>query len=111
MVNLTTSSGFVISIEVEFELQHGSNAAVVKPGDANVLDQLHNLLNNTITLSEITAPGKLVLGFEDRTVIHVKPHQTFEAWSLTGPAGEKVVSMPGGGLATWSANDASGTLA
>ena len=50
-----------------------------------------------------TAAGVLEIIFEDEARIVVPPSDDYEAWSLTEKSGVKVVSMPGGELATWGA--------
>lgn len=45
--------------------------------------------------------GHLELTFSDGSTIDVPSGQDYEAWQLTGPAGLKMVSVPGGELSVW----------
>jgi hypothetical protein len=45
--------------------------------------------------------GHLELAFSDGSTIGVPSAQDYEPWELTGPAGLKMVSVPGGELSVW----------
>jgi Family of unknown function (DUF6188) len=45
--------------------------------------------------------GSLVMSFTDGSSIRVPGSSEYEAWELAGPAGLRVVSVPGGDLAIW----------
>jgi hypothetical protein len=47
--------------------------------------------------------GTLRLDFDDDTTLAVAPDPEFEAWTLAGPDGFKVVCSPGGELSVWPA--------
>jgi hypothetical protein len=34
-------------------------------------------------------------------LLRTAAHEQYEAWNFAGSAGEKVVCLPGGGVATW----------
>jgi hypothetical protein len=61
------------------------------------------LLNQAVTKSEADDSGALSLVFDNGAKIHVEPDDEYEAWTVSGPDGFLVVSMPGGELATWEA--------
>jgi len=45
--------------------------------------------------------GHLELTFSDGSTIGVAGTQDYESWELTGPAGLKMISVPGGELSVW----------
>ena len=47
--------------------------------------------------------GSLHLSFTDGCKLVVPPDQNYEAWDASADDGFLVVSIPGGGLTTWSA--------
>jgi hypothetical protein len=51
--------------------------------------------------------GRLEVTFSDGSTIGVPSTQDYEPWELTGPAGLKVVSVPGGELSVWRPTPAS----
>jgi hypothetical protein len=46
--------------------------------------------------------GALDIEFEGKAGIAVPPHPTYEAWTIAGSRGLKIVCTPGGKLAVWS---------
>jgi uncharacterized protein DUF6188 len=52
---------------------------------------------------DISKAAKHGFGADNGMRLIVPPDQDFEPWDFNGPRGEKVISLPGGGLATWSA--------
>ncbi|MHA7194428.1 DUF6188 family protein [Paenarthrobacter nitroguajacolicus] len=48
--------------------------------------------------------GALHMEFSDGSTIDVLPDERYEAWTLAGPDGLLLVSLPGDGLAIWSAD-------
>jgi len=51
--------------------------------------------------------GHLEVTFSDGSAIGVPSAQDYEPWELTGPAGLKMVSVPGGELSVWRPTAAS----
>jgi hypothetical protein len=47
--------------------------------------------------------GRLELEFEDGSSVNVPSGEDFEPWELFGPGDLRVISVPGGDLAIWSA--------
>jgi len=45
--------------------------------------------------------GHLEVTFSDGSAIGVPSTQDYEPWELTGPAGLKIISVPGGELSVW----------
>jgi hypothetical protein len=105
-VTLSTDSGFEIRVETPFVLRDGSGGEVrinpEAPGDLapRVLQLLHQLVDLVVRTT-----GELVMSFEGDHVITVSPDPRFEAWTLVGPKGQRVVCNPGGGTSEWSPSD------
>ena len=47
--------------------------------------------------------GSLEIKFMDGDMLFVAPDPGYEAWKAYASDGMKVISLPGGGLATWPA--------
>lgn len=102
-VALSTDADFEIRIEVDFSLQTPEGSFELSPGSSDTqVDSLQALLHQKVTFSVAEDSGALSVGFADGSRLHVEPHGSYEAWTVAGPGGMKVVSMPGGELATWS---------
>lgn len=77
---------------VSLSLEDGP--AALAPG----LSVLHAALEGASALKD----GRLELRFADGRWLHVPASEAFEAWSLVGPDGLRLISLPGGELAVWS---------
>ena len=63
---------------------------------------LQAMIGQAVTEADSSeAVGSLVLHFDDGTLLTIEPDQEYEAWTAAGPSGEKLVCLPGGGLAIW----------
>ena len=51
----------------------------------------------------VSREGHLAVNFADAQ-LSVRAADDYEAWQITGPAGERIVCMPGGELASWPAS-------
>jgi hypothetical protein len=45
--------------------------------------------------------GMLSVAFDNGARLRIKPDSSYEAWTVSGPRGMLVVSMPRGELAIW----------
>ena len=67
----------------------------------NVLAALA-LLWDSVVAAEATADGSVAVSFSKDRVLTVMPDPDYEAWEFVdGDGGLRLVSLPGGGLATW----------
>ena len=101
---LKFSNGWEIRIESPFGLRPPVGEVLVDldPENPKSVLPLQALIGHTIAEAESSeAVGRLVLHFDDGTVLTIEPDQEYEAWTAAGPSGEKLVCLPGGGLAIW----------
>lgn len=66
---------------------------------------IHQLVGLDVVESVADDSGALRMAFEDGSLIQVPADDAYEAWNVSGPRGALVVSMPGGELAIWSAQN------
>jgi hypothetical protein len=105
-VSLNTDAGFEIRIETDFSLCTPEGDFDLSPESPGIqADRLRALLHQTVTSSVAEESGALSLGFSDGSRLRVEPHDSYEAWTVAGPGGMKMVSMPGGELAEWSSDN------
>ncbi|MGH3799086.1 MAG: DUF6188 family protein [Pseudonocardiaceae bacterium] len=102
-VTLNTNAGFEIRIETDFFLSTPEGNFDLSPDSSDTqAAQGRALLHQTVTSSVAEESGVLSLDFSNGLRLRVDPHDSYEAWTVAGPGGMKVVSMPGGELAVWS---------
>jgi hypothetical protein len=65
--------------------------------------ELADLVGAEITEVLVAREGHLAVNFADAQ-LSVRSSPDYEAWQITGPAGERLVCMPGGELASWPAS-------
>ncbi|WP_051325519.1 DUF6188 family protein [Glycomyces tenuis] len=59
-----------------------------------------------LTFREATVEdGSLRLAFTNGAELIAPPDPHYESWGVTGPAGQRIISMPGGELAIWAAEE------
>lgn len=58
-------------------------------------------LAGLVIIRGVAEEGTLRVAFDDDTALIVGPDPEFEAWTLAGPDGYKVVCGPGGALSVW----------
>jgi hypothetical protein len=101
-ITLLTDAGYEICIESDLSMRtpegdfdYSIGASILHP------EEIHSLLHQTVTSSEADGSGALILSFDDGATLKVEPNDDYEAWTLAGPHGVKLVCMPGGELARW----------
>jgi hypothetical protein len=100
-VSLRTDAGYEIRIETDFSM-HTREGNFTFPLDVGLeREEFHSLLNQVLISSTAEESGTLTLAFADGTTIRVEPNETYEAWTIAGPRGRKIVCMPHGELASW----------
>jgi hypothetical protein len=101
-LSLRTEGGYEIRIENTFSIHASGGVITFSLGETNLdPDMFPSLLDQTVTSSSATDSGVLELAFDSGTSLRVAPHDSYEAWTITGPNGRKAVCMPGGEIAEW----------
>jgi hypothetical protein len=104
-ITLMTLRGFEVRLQAQIDLEGADghrariDPEVVEPEASQVLAALHQAVIDCVA----DQSGHLTIGFAD-LVIRVSPDELYEAWTVSGPAGYRVVCTPGGELAVWSAS-------
>ena len=103
-VSLRTDADYEIRIETDFTVHTPNGDIDYSIGETGLdPDKFRSLLQRRVTSSAADESGALLLAFEDGTGLRVEPNETYEAWTIAGPHGRKVVCMAHGELAVWSA--------
>ncbi len=103
-VVLETLDGTELRIESPFRLSSpdGTQSSEVRP---DRLDETGSavvgLLRQRIESASIGESGALSLRFANGSRLDCEPDEQFEAWTLVTAAGERMVCLPGGGVAHW----------
>jgi hypothetical protein len=103
-VSLEFSGGFEVRVETGFILRaHDGERRVVPGEDAGAgAARLGDLTGQVATAAIADDTGTLRMELDGGTRLLVEPDPAYEAWTLAGPGGLKVVCLPGGGLSVWS---------
>jgi hypothetical protein len=102
-LSLRTDAGYEVRIETDFSMHTPNGDFEFSLGATSLEpDKFPSLLDQTITASKAEESGALVLAFGNGTSLRVEPHEEYEAWTIAGPHGKKIVCMPHGELAVWS---------
>jgi Family of unknown function (DUF6188) len=80
----------------------GGSSSDIEPGSAGPgAEVILSLLHQKLRAASADERGCLELTFASGAKVRVESDAQYEAWTYAGPDGVKVVSMPGGELATW----------
>ena len=103
-VVLETADGTELRIESRFQLSSGDGAQSVDV-DPDRLGEtgtaVVGLLRQQVVLASIDESGAISLRFANGQRLKCEPDEQFEAWTLVTAAGERMVGLPGGGIAHW----------
>jgi len=97
-IALVFSGGYEVRIETPFLLRQPGGDLEVTPGETDPPD----LIGRAVAVAYADDEGGLRIDFQDGSRLLVAADPDYEAWTVAGPDGLKVVSEPGGGLAVWS---------
>ncbi len=102
-MTLETDAGIELNVENDYTLHTADAAWGISPEPVSTgSGQPTSLINRTISTATSDTTGALSISFTDGDRVTVEADPDYEAWSLAGPDGKKVVCLPGGELATWS---------
>ena len=94
---------FYVKIEQPFVLvSEGQELALDPAGDPVQIAPALTVLRRDAEHAIAFKDGRLEMAFGGDVALRVPVGDQYEAWSLTGPGGLLIVSMPGGELAIWS---------
>lgn len=103
---ITTESRTAVKIECAFTYRKSdADPVLYDPNDdPSLLGPVLSITRSAVVSGFADDAGALHLEFTDGSTIDVLPDERYEAWTLAGPDGLLLVSLPGGGLAIWGAD-------
>ena len=105
----TPSTTWELRIEQPFlAVAPGGTELFVIPEEAAHVEVVLRLLRATAVEVSAFKEGSFEARFSDGTILQVPPSEGFEAWTLSGPDGIRLVSLPGGDLAVWGTEEQPG---
>ncbi|WP_328406946.1 DUF6188 family protein [Nocardia sp. NBC_00403] len=106
LVEVSTSGGFDLQIEgdMEIESSRGGRWSVALANGGGSQSDLESVLRGAITSAVVNSSGTLTIDLDSGNRLVVPPDEEYEAWTLVGPNGYRVVCMPNGELAIWTAD-------
>jgi len=91
-----------LRIEQPFEItERDGTACHVDPEQGDHLDAALTVLRAPFESASAFKDGRLELRIGGSSIV-VPASQNFEAWTVVGPEGLRLVSMPGGEVAVWT---------
>lgn len=106
-VTFHTESGFELRFETPFVIcdTDGTRTSIDPDVPSELASRVLELLQRLIDSADVEPSGALTISFVDGQELEVSPHPEFEAWTVIGPRGERVICLPGGGVSEWSSAD------
>jgi hypothetical protein len=100
-----TTDNWEIDLNGETSLLRADGLRTIDTGtpQEDLPEALASLVGAEITEVLVGREGHLAVNFADAQ-LSVRASADYEAWQITGPAGERLVCMPGGELASWPAS-------
>jgi Family of unknown function (DUF6188) len=106
-LTILTSSNYEFRFETTstFDLAGAGLVAFEPESPSEVAAKLLMLLDMEVTNAVADDSGFLRLQFGKNAELAAGPHDEYEAWTMSGPDGERIICKPGGGIATWKLTD------
>jgi hypothetical protein len=103
-VSLADDTGALLRLEQDVEVTTPEGTVTVDPEHAAAHAPLFVALLHRVVLSAVAdEDGTLRVTVGGGPALVVRPNERYEAWTFTSHSGrDRVVCLPGGGLATWS---------
>jgi hypothetical protein len=103
-VRLDFSCGYEVRVETGFTVRTPDGDHRVMPGEDTdaAAAVLSALAGRVVTVATADDAGGLRIDLDGGARILAEADPDYEAWTVAGPGGMKVVSLPGGGLSVWS---------
>ncbi|PXX61681.1 hypothetical protein DFR70_108239 [Nocardia tenerifensis] len=104
-VRMGSPTAFELQIEgeVDFRTSGGDLSQAGSNDYGDIGSELESLVGSTVTRADASEVDGLSLQFDSGAQIHVPIHEMYEAWGLVGLDGYRVICLPGGEFAIWSA--------
>ncbi|MFF3226126.1 DUF6188 family protein [Nocardia suismassiliense] len=104
---LGSSNEFELQIEGDLTFgTHGGNRLQATAGEyADISSELESLVGSTVTRADASDVEGFSLEFDSGASIHVPVHDQYESWGIVGLDGSRVICLPGGEFAIWSARE------
>jgi hypothetical protein len=97
------AGSFEVRIEQPFTVASRGDELTIDPeGDPVQMAPALRVLRQEVEQAIAFKDGRLELTFGDGVLLRVPVGEDYEAWKIVGPAGLRIVSLPGGELAIWS---------
>jgi hypothetical protein len=90
--------GYEVRVEVPFNLRVGGHDRMIEPGRDADAPPVAQLAGQVVSLARADDSGGLRIEFVGGARLLAMPDNNFEAWTVAGPGGFKVVCGPGGEL-------------
>jgi len=102
-LQLGVGVGWSVTVEDEytFTTDGGELLSTADGQEPVIVAALDTGRGTVVSRADVDDLGGLTLGVAGG-LLRVEPCARFESWNVVGPHGQRVVSMPGGGLAVWS---------
>ena len=101
-VALDFGGGYEVRVEVPFTLRVDGLDREIEPGRDTDAPAVAQLSGQVVSLALADDSGGLRIEFAGGARLLAMPDSNFEAWTVAGPGGLKVVCGPGGELSVWS---------
>ena len=103
-VRLEFSGGYDVQVETRFTVRTPEGDRPVVPGEDTdaASTVLGALAGRVVTVATADDAGGLRIDFDGGARVLAEADPDYEAWTVAGLGGMKVVSLPGGGLSVWS---------
>jgi len=101
-VAVAFAGGYEVRVEVPFTLRLNDFEGQIEPGRDDDASPVARLLGQIVSLARADDAGWLRVDFADGGRLLAGPDSSFEAWTVAGPDGFKMVCGPGGELSVWS---------
>jgi uncharacterized protein DUF6188 len=101
-VALEFGGGYEMRVEVPFTLRIDGLDRIIEPGRDADAPAVAQLSGQVVSLARADDSGGLRIEFVGGARLLATPDNNFEAWTVAGPGGLKVVCGPGGELSVWS---------
>lgn len=103
LLQLDVGAGWLVTVENDYSFT-SPGGALLDTADGQepvIVAALEDGLATAVSRADVDDTGGLTLGVAGG-LLRVEACHRFEGWNVVGPRGQRVVSMPGGGLAVWS---------